>query len=322
MDLELARQVLDHLRVGLILLDWEGRVISWNDWMHRHSSLELPAVKGQRLTEIFPEIQDDRLGWGIEEALRYRLSSVLAPALNPTPLPLYRKPIDRARNERMQQLIYVTPIHHSNCACLIQIYDLTAPRRRERRLRAQSSRLMRVSYQDPLTGVGNRRRFDQDLSQLFRQAKEGGRPLALLMIDVDHFKSYNDYFGHPAGDSCLIQVAHALQEDLRREGDRLARYGGEEFAVLLPDTDPKDACAIAERLRLAVARLALPHPPAPTGWVTVSIGVAAMIPDPNTLDYLLVAQADLALYSAKEAGRNRCFRYDPGSSRAAPCPAG
>lgn len=319
MDLELARQVLDSLRVGLILLDREGRVVSWNDWMRRHSGLEFKLVRGKRLIELFPELQGSRLAWSIDEVLRFRLSSMLAPALNPAPLPLYRKPADRERNERMRQLIYVTPIRHPDCACLIQIYDLTAPWRRERRLRDQSTRLIEASYQDPLTGVGNRRRFDQDLSQLFRQARDRRRSLALLMIDIDDFKAYNDRFGHPAGDSCLVQVAQALREGLRREGDRIARYGGEEFAALLPDASREDACTIAERLRQAVARLDIPHPGTAAGRVTVSIGVAAMVPPPDALCYLLVAQADLALYSAKDGGRNRCLWYDPESGKAKPC---
>ncbi|QIK37666.1 sensor domain-containing diguanylate cyclase [Caldichromatium japonicum] len=307
MDLELVRQVLDSLQVGLVLLDRAGRVVSWNDWMRRHSGLEFAAVQGQRLTELFPEIQDGRLAWAIDEALRFRLSSMLAPTLNPAPLPIYRRPGDRERSEQIQQLIYITPLQHPVCACLIQIHDMTAPRRRERRLRDQSSLLIETSYQDPLTKVGNRRRFDQDLSKLFQQARERQRPLALLMIDVDHFKSYNDHFGHPAGDACL------------REGDRIARYGGEEFVALLPDTDQVSACAIAERLRLAVAQLALPHPYTPLGQVTVSIGVAAMTPSPATLCYTLVAQADIALYSSKDAGRNRCLWYDAAIGKAQTC---
>ncbi|MGQ9658688.1 MAG: sensor domain-containing diguanylate cyclase [Thermochromatium sp.] len=311
MDIELGKQLIDSLRIGLVLLDRDGRVVSWNDWMKRHSGLGPAEVAGRRLAELFPEIRGSRLESSIADALRFRLSTMLAPSFNPSLLPLYHRTNDRRLDQRMQQLIYVSPLRHEHCACLIQIHDMTSPLRRERRLRAQSTRLLEASHQDPLTGVGNRRRFDQDLARYFRQAKDTRRSLALLMIDVDHFKAYNDHFGHQSGDACLIQVAHALRDGLRRNGDRISRYGGEEFAILLADTDLAMACAIAERLRLAVAQLNLPHPKATgIGRVSVSIGIAAMVPSDEQLCYILVAQADLALYSAKEAGRNGCMWYD------------
>ena len=144
----------------------------------------------------------------------------------------------------------------------------------------------------------------------------------MLMIDVDNFKAYNDHFGHQGGDACLIQVARTLRDGLRRDGDRVSRYGGEEFAILLTDTDGPSACAVAERLRLAVEQLDLPHPAAPgIGRVSVSIGIAAMVPTDEQLCYILVAQADLALYTAKDAGRNGCMWYDAESGVARPLPA-
>jgi diguanylate cyclase (GGDEF)-like protein len=311
MDIELGAQLIDSLRVGLVLLDHKGRVVSWNGWMKRHSGLTLADVAGRQIEELFPEVSGSRLESSISDTLRFKLSSMLAPSLNPSLLPLYHKPTDRQRDQRMQQLIYISPLRHEHCACLIQIHDMTATMRRERRLRAQSTQLIETSYQDPLTGVGNRRRFDQDLAQRFRQAKEKRRSIAMLMIDVDNFKAYNDHFGHQGGDTCLIQVAQTLRDGLRRDGDRVSRYGGEEFALLLADTDCQAACAVAERLRLAVEQLDFPHPTAPgIGRVSVSIGIAAMVPNDEQLCYILVAQADLALYSAKDAGRNRCMWYD------------
>ena len=322
MDVELGAQLIDSLRVGLILLDRDGRVVSWNGWMKRHSGLALAEVAGQRLDELFPDVRGSRLESSIADTLRFKLSSMLAPSLNPSLLPLYHKPADRQRDQRMQQLIYVSPLRHEQCACLMQIHDMTAVLRRERRLRAQSTQWIETSYQDPLTGVGNRRRFDQDLAQRFRQAKDRRRPLAMLMIDVDNFKAYNDHFGHQGGDECLIQVARTLRDGLRREGDRVSRYGGEEFALLLADADLTAACTVAERLRLAVAQLGLPHPAAPDiGRVSVSIGIAAMVPSDEQLCYILVAQADLALYSAKDAGRDRCMWYDTESGVARPLSA-
>lgn len=322
MDIALGSQLIDSLRVGLILLDRDGRVVSWNGWMRRHSGLALADVASRRLDELFPDVVGSRLEQSLSDTLRFKLSSMLAPTLNPNVLPLYHKPADRQRSQRMQQLIYVSPLRHEQCACLVQIHDMTANLRRERHLRAQSTQLIETSYQDPLTGVGNRRRFDQDLAQRFRQAKDKKRPLAMLMIDVDNFKAYNDHFGHQGGDACLIQVARTLRDGLRRDGDRISRYGGEEFALLMADTDREAACMVAERLRLAIEELDLPHPAAPAiGRVSVSIGIAAMVPTDEQLCYILVAQADLALYTAKDAGRNRCMWYDVESGVARPLQA-
>lgn len=274
MDIELGAQLIDSLRIGLILLDHRGRVVSWNGWMKRHSGLGLADVAGRQLAELFPEVSGSRLESSISDTLRFKLSSMLAPSLNPSLLPLYHRPTDRQRDQRMQQLIYVSPLRHDHCACLIQIHDMTSALRRERRLRAQSTRLIESSYQDPLTGVGNRRRFDQDLAQRFRQAKDRQRSIAMLMIDVDNFKAYNDHFGHQGGDACLIQVARTLRDGLRRDGDRVSRYGGEEFAILLTDTDGPSACAVAERLRLAVEQLDLPTPPLPASAGSASVSAS------------------------------------------------
>lgn len=319
MDAEFESHLIDNLRIGVVLLDSAGRVLSWNSWMSRHSGIETSDAAGRRIDEIFPDMANSRLSDVIEQALRFKLSSMMAPGLNPG-LPLYQRPEDRQQDRRMQQLIYVTPLRQITCACLLQIHDMTATVRRERRLRAQSSRLIETSFRDPLTGVGNRRRFDQDLVVLFAQAQQQQRPIAMLMIDVDDFKAYNDHFGHLEGDACLTKVATALRETLRHEGDCVTRYGGEEFALLLPNTPRAQACAIAERLRYAIEKLAIPHPTArELRQVTVSIGVTAMIPTTDQLCYILAAQADLALYAAKEKGRNRCLWYDQGTGLTSSC---
>lgn len=159
---------------------------------------------------------------------------------------------------------------------------------------------------DGLTYIPNRRRFDQVFAQEWARMGRDQQPLALAMIDVDHFKAYNDHYGHGAGDDCLRQVAAALQRSLQRPADLAARYGGEEFVLLLPNTDGPGACTIAERARCAVAAADLPHAHSPTaGHVTVSIGIAAMdVPDGDP--QRLLAAADQALYQAKREGRDRC----------------
>jgi diguanylate cyclase (GGDEF)-like protein len=173
------------------------------------------------------------------------------------------------------------------------------------RLLTMRDRLQKTAITDALTGLPNRRQFDETLAQEWRRAERAERPLALLMIDVDHFKSYNDILGHPAGDACLRVVAATLARVGGRAGDVTARYGGEEFAVVLPDTDLAGAQAYAGRVIEAVRELALPHPRRADRIVSVSIGVASEIPSPAALPSSLIAAADAALYRAKAAGRDQ-----------------
>jgi diguanylate cyclase (GGDEF)-like protein len=160
---------------------------------------------------------------------------------------------------------------------------------------------------DALTGIANRRRFDEHLLQQWRVHGKRKRPLSVLICDVDHFKLYNDHYGHQAGDTCLKAVAAALSSCLRH-GDLVARYGGEEFAIILPRADSEMASNVAERAHAAVLDAAIPHPMSPTSdRVTISIGAAARIPanDGDSDPRLLVEDADQYLYSAKRSGRNR-----------------
>ena len=173
-------------------------------------------------------------------------------------------------------------------------------------LRLANEGLSRLSFLDALTGLANRRRFDEALSHEWRRAQRFGTPLALAMADVDSFKGYNDALGHPEGDRCLAAIAGVFLRSVRRAGDLAARYGGEEFAVLLPGLDGPSALQLAEAVRRGVASLAIPHPASPTGSVvTVSLGVAVCLPSEGTSMASLVSDADAALYRAKKAGRNR-----------------
>ena len=207
--------------------------------------------------------------------------------------------------------------------------DITAQKQAEEHLlnattvlQESNAQLVLLSGQDALTGVANRRRFDQVLEQESARLGRVEMPLSLLMIDVDYFKTYNDRYGHPAGDECLRQVARLLQRHARRPGDLVARYGGEEFAILLANTDDAGARAIAEEVRVGILALALPHLDNPAGVVTVSIGLhAATAADDRLAGAALVKGADQALYAAKAAGRNKvCMMREsvPADSRAQP----
>jgi diguanylate cyclase (GGDEF)-like protein len=174
------------------------------------------------------------------------------------------------------------------------------------RLEQANRALRRLSSQDGLTGIANRRQFDEVFDLEWRRAYRAESPLSLLMIDIDHFKTFNDAHGHQRGDDYLRAVAGALRDGLNRPGDMVARYGGEEFVVLLPGTDEAGASACSERLRESVASTEIPHdrPGAPLS-TTVSIGVATVYPREGSSSATLIAAADEALYRAKAEGRNR-----------------
>ncbi len=175
-----------------------------------------------------------------------------------------------------------------------------------RKLQAANQKLLRLSVIDAVTGVANRRSFDQTLDRVWRSASRHQFEVALVMIDIDFFKSYNDSLGHPAGDECLRRVANGLTGALKRPDDFLARYGGEEFAVVLPQTDLAGASVVAERMRGSIEKLAIGHPASPiANHVTISQGVASILPTREAARFTLISMADEALYGAKRSGRNR-----------------
>jgi len=206
------------------------------------------------------------------------------------------------------------------------------------KFKAQNDLLRDLCNRDPLTGVANRRALEERLASEWRRAARHQAPLSLLMLDVDHFKAYNDHYGHFAGDACLKRVAEALTQTIARAEDLVARYGGEEFAALLAGSGPEEALALAEKVRAAVQALAIPHArSSASDWVSVSIGVASLVPGGGAasaarsgadesvgtgelgevgkpgaaspsgfqISQELFERADRALYAAKEAGRNQ-----------------
>lgn len=173
-------------------------------------------------------------------------------------------------------------------------------------LRLANEHLARISFIDVLTGLANRRRFNEALEQEWQRARRFEQSLALVLVDVDLFKAYNDTLGHVEGDKCLAAVADVLLHAGRRAGDLVARYGGEEFVVLIPGADAASAVAFAEHLREACEARAIPHPASSVcPFVTISLGVAARVPTEETTSAMLVSDADAALYRAKREGRNR-----------------
>ncbi len=172
--------------------------------------------------------------------------------------------------------------------------------------------LENIVHLDGLTGIRNRRFFDDALANEWRRGGRRGSPLSLIMIDIDHFKKFNDTYGHIIGDDCLRQVADTLSDTVRRPADFVARYGGEEFSAVLPDTDADAARLIAELMRKRVESLEISHSGSSAEVVTVSLGVATVVPRRSSDPEMLVQSADKMLYEAKEGGRNQvcCLALD------------
>ena len=201
--------------------------------------------------------------------------------------------------------------------------DITERKRVEAYLAQNAAELARVNAQlsqlsvtDGLTGVGNRRLFDEALATEWARGARQAQPLALLMIDIDHFKLYNDSYGHQGGDVCLRRVADVLKACVKRGGELLARYGGEEFVVLLPSSDLAAAAAVAQRCLDGMQSARIPHRAAPASeWLTLSIGVASSMPAQGVSPDFLIRRADAALYAAKKLGRAQYALADPASSK-------
>lgn len=178
---------------------------------------------------------------------------------------------------------------------------------RTEQLQAANMQLQTLSEQDGLTGIANRRAFDKTFSQEWARARRNQTPLSLILFDIDHFKSFNDHFGHQAGDDALAQVADTLSEQVHRQGDLLARYGGEEFVLVLPNTPPAGALILAEKLRFAIEQRAIIRDDlTDSSCITLSCGVATRVPQQEDHKEQLLRQADQQLYRAKASGRNRC----------------
>jgi len=176
----------------------------------------------------------------------------------------------------------------------------------EREIRSAHQAMRDKALTDSLTGLGNRRRLDNALMDEIRLARRQGSALSLIMLDVDHFKRYNDRYGHAAGDDCLNAVGRAIQQAVKRPGDLAVRYGGEEFTVLLPNTENAGAIQVAEDILQAIRALELEHTGHPLGYVTASAGIATRHPvDDAVTPAMLLKSADTCLYQAKRLGRNR-----------------
>jgi diguanylate cyclase (GGDEF)-like protein len=312
---DLSARVLNLVDAGVIVLDADQRIVLWNSWLVPRSGRAAARMCGLRLFDAYPELRASHVETAVLAALAEGLSGNVSRTEAPAPFVL-RMP-GSFDGERLDQSVSIVAFKEgSQRFCLIEIRDVSGVQERERRLLDHAESLRARSYVDSLTGIANRRYFDVALDRELRRAQRQGGKLALLLMDIDSFKAYNDQFGHQAGDACLATVAQALADNLKRPADVAARYGGEEFAAILPDTSLEQATLHANLIREYVVALGLQQSP-DAHWptITLSIGVAAFdeagLKDATTL----IEAADRALYAAKNGGRNRVVAHRAGRDR-------
>jgi diguanylate cyclase (GGDEF)-like protein/PAS domain S-box-containing protein len=310
-DYSFAVNLMQFLVVPTFVLDGQGQVLIWNKACERLTGL------------LASEVLGTREHWrGFYDAPRPCLSDLIVQNRLPEMDALYV-----AHDESSGQTFGV----HAENWCVMPrlgtelylaidagpIYDaqgkLIAVVETLRDMSAQKkaqTELERLATYDGLTGIVNRRGFDERLNAEWTRSTRDKLPLSLLMIDVDHFKHYNDTYGHQMGDTCLKKIAASLSRAAFRPSDLIARYGGEEFVIVLPSIDEEGARIVAARVRDVVTALAIPHKGGEGGIVTVSIGVSAVTPETDMKQDNLIALADRALYQAKRIGRDCIVSQD------------
>jgi diguanylate cyclase (GGDEF)-like protein len=309
-----AHQLMEMLAIPIFVLDTGSRVMIWNRACERLTGVPASEVVGTR--DHWRSFFDEQRPTLADMVLQDRGGDI--PSIHPRPGPgnIAGQPahlsaeswFDMPRVGRRRYLAAdASPIYDERgrlSAVVETLRDMTDEKM------AQIA-LEQLATRDGLTGLANRRCFDDTLQAEWARAQRQRQPLSLLMVDVDNFKAYNDANGHLGGDECLKRIATAVASEMRAN-DLVARYGGEEFAVILPNQSLKGAASVAERIRTRVEQLQVPNRLAAVEHVTVSIGAATALPAPETTSCDLVATADAALYRAKHMGRNRISLPEPG----------
>ena len=289
--------LLSNTQMGLLVLNPDTRVVFVNKWLLVRAGLSFEQVNGRHLHEVFPVLEGSHFQRTLKQSMRTGFPAVLSQTL---------------------QSIHIVPMGPKDAVAagqrmtLVQISDVSPNMMREGLLKAQAEKMSDIALVDVLTGIGNRRAFEQSLDAEVRAALRAHTPVGLLMLDVDHFKLFNDHYGHPAGDRCLRTVAEVVRRVCRRPRDVITRYGGEELAVILPETDLAGAVRVASDVVSALRETHLAHERSPSAaFVTLSVGVSALVADATNAAADLLHRADAALYAAKNTGRNRVVYCDP-----------
>ena len=306
--LYLPALVVREAQIGLMVLDREERVVLFNNWLAKAANLTEQDALGGSLLQMFPELKGSRLQSAVETSLQKGFPALLSQSLNRSPLPLFVGDEERNMGLRMEQQIQVIPLGSGETRryCLIQITNVSAAVKRENILLKQAKELKHNLIIDGLTEVYSRRYWEEQTVIEFRKARRSCYPVAMIMLDVDLFKNYNDAYGHQEGDHCLTCVAKAAANAMKRPRDILARYGGEEFVALLPETNLEGAAVVSERILKSVENLHIHHMKSDVAPnVTVSMGVACGFPSEGESQERILSAADQALYTAKYLGRNQ-----------------
>ncbi|MES2760228.1 MAG: diguanylate cyclase [Pseudomonadota bacterium] len=294
------RMIVNAMDEGLMVIEASGRIQYSNPACERYLGYGPNELAGHALPEL--------LGAALsQEYLDYFAAWSADPGA--APQGGAREVLIRHRDGALRAMdLTLTPMVADEPLFIGLLHDITHHKRSE-------TALQHAAMVDQLTQIANRRRFDSFLDQEWARATRSGQPLSLIVLDVDHFKLYNDTLGHAAGDLCLQQVAAALQSRALRATDLAARYGGEEFVLLFAETTLETATLLAESIRALVESLQLPHPRSSTSaWLTVSVGVATIVPTQfDRIEEFFVA-ADRMMYAAKDAGRNRVMAPSPGAA--------
>jgi diguanylate cyclase (GGDEF)-like protein/PAS domain S-box-containing protein len=310
---QLAVQLLDHLVVPTFVIDREGRVIIWNRACERLTGLPAKKVLGtRRHWRAFyptprPLLADLVLQRRLSELESFYDSYLEEPAVAGMEQVVHAE--SWCDMPRLGQQLYLAldagPVY-DEAGELVGVVQSLRDMTREKRTHAELERLV---TRDGLTGLVNRRHFDHLLHKEWARLRREQGTLSLVMVDVDHFKAYNDLYGHVAGDLCLQRAASVFTDSVLRPSDVVARYGGEEFALVLPDTDMAGAETVAQRIQQGMQELNIAHQEGEGGRVTVSMGLATVNPSAGATPAQLLVMADDALYRAKHAGRNRFVQH-------------
>jgi diguanylate cyclase (GGDEF)-like protein/PAS domain S-box-containing protein len=288
---ERLRTIVNNMAEGLLIIEADGRIQFTNPACDKYLGYQENELAGRAISELLnPLVAQEYL----EYFARYAASPEMAHSHGT------REVIIRHRNGSSVCMdLTLTPMYLRQPLFIGLLHDITHHKQSE-------DALQRAAMVDPLTQIANRRHFDTFLEKEWQRSMRSGQPLSLVVLDVDHFKLYNDTLGHPAGDACLQRVAGAIASHALRPTDLAARYGGEEFVLLFAETGAETATMMAEAIRAHIESLRIPHPRSTTSdWLTVSIGVATIHPHQLDNTESLFVAADRAMYVAKEGGRNQ-----------------
>jgi diguanylate cyclase (GGDEF)-like protein len=301
--------LLGSIEIGMVVFDRDFNVLVWNQFMANNSGIEPHNIKGKRVFDFFPEIDKDWFLIKTEPVFNLKSSAFVIWEQRPY---LFKfdtsRPITSA-SDFMYQNITLFPLPSSDGdvqhICII-VYDVTDEALNKKGIQSLNKQLEQISRVDGLTGVFNRRYWEEVFSLEQKRILRNNAPGSVIMLDIDHFKNVNDTYGHPTGDHIIRTLAAVIKESIR-ETDVCGRYGGEEFAVLLPETSAKNALVVAERIRKGCEQI-LPVYEDQQVPFTVSLGVAEF--DKSYKEHMVwLEKADQALYLAKESGRNRVCVY-------------